>query len=320
VGYGRLCALRRRLQRLQPCRRLRGDPADAFEKGGEDKVNASSACTANDLRRREDVGGVAAEADGAAAASTTGVRGCLVDKRRRSTADRASGPTSRSGEKASPKDALQATVVAAALPAGGKRALTRAASAAAAAAVAVPALSGAVAPEATGPMVATRRSMRRLRAAELAAAGLEVANPSPAITRKRAAAIEAGAASSLPRKLSRRLADRLISTADDSIGPSTTKWSSTELPSEAVPNSTTCTLMSELDVPVDTGRLGKDMHSFFGGRIDRDVVAVTITAALNKNPYPYGSRYPLPGTCKRVVCISSLVGTVIVWPISGLTY
>ena len=182
------------------------------------------------------------------------------------------------------------------------------------------AVSGAAAAEATAPVGSTRRSKRGLRAAELAAAGLEVADPAPAVTRKRAAATETGAASSLPRKLSRRLADRLISTADDSIGPSTTKWSSTELPFEAVPNSTTCTLMSELAVPVDTGRLGKDIHSFFGGRIDRDVVAVTITAALNKNPYPYGSRYPLPGTGKRVVCISSLVGTMIVWPISGLTY
>ena len=181
------------------------------------------------------------------------------------------------------------------------------------------AVSGAAAAEATAPVGSTRRSKRGLRAAELAAAGLEVADPAPAVTRKRAAATETGAASSLPRKRSRRLADRLISTADDSIGPSTTKPSSKERAFEAVPNSTTCTLMSELSVPVATGRLVKDMHSFFGRRIDRDVVTVTITAVLDENPYPYGSRYPLPGTGKKTVCMSSLVGTVVVWPISSLT-
>jgi len=78
--------------------------------------------------------------------------------------------------------------------------------------------------------------------------------------------------------------------------------------------------MSELSVPVPNGWLVKDMHFFFGRRIDRDVVAVTITAVLDENPYPYGSRHPLPGTGKKAVRMISLVGTVGVWPIRGLTY
>jgi len=78
--------------------------------------------------------------------------------------------------------------------------------------------------------------------------------------------------------------------------------------------------MSELSVPVANGRLVKDMHFFFGRRIGRDVVAVTITAVLDENLNPYGSRYRLPGTGKKAVCMSSLVGTVVVWPISCLTY
>ena len=241
--------------------------AAALAKAGEANSNAANARKASNLTRRGDVGRAAAGADGAAAASTSGVRGSLVDRRRRSTAVRASGPSSRIGQRASPQGALKAFVVAAAPPAGGKRALTGAAAAAAAFAVPGPDVSGVAAAEATAPVVATRGSKRGLRAAELAAAGLEVAKPSPAATRKRTADTVTGAASSLPHKRSRRLADRLSSTADDSKGPSTIMLSSTESAFEAVPNSMTCTLLSELSVPVAYGRRVKDMHFFSAGEL-----------------------------------------------------
>jgi len=93
-----------------------------------------------------------------------------------------------------------------------------------------------------------------------------------------------------------------------------------ELAFHAIPNSKTCTLMSELSVPVATGRLVKDMHSMQSRRIDKDMVDIQITAVLDEHPYPYGSRYPLPGTGKKAVGLSTLVGSVIVWPINGLVY
>lgn len=290
----------------------------AVKKGGDAIANAANARKTSGIRRDGNVGDAAAGVDGAATTSATGVRASLVDQGKRSKAATATGPSSSSAQ-VSLQGPLEAIVVAAAPRAGGKRTLTFASAASTAAA---PRGAGGAAAATAGapPAVATRRSKRGQRAADLAAAGLEVSDPAPAQVRKRAAATETGAASSPPRKRSRRLADRLVSTADDSGGPSTHTRSSVELAFDSIPNSKTCTLMSELSVPVATGRLVKDMHSMQSRRIDKDMVAVKITAVLDEHPYPYGSRYPLPGTGKKAVGLSSLVGSVIVWPINGLVY
>ena len=194
------------------------------------------------------------------------------------------GPSSSSAQ-ASLQGTLEAVVVAAAPRERGKRTLTFA-SAASTAADPRGAGGAAAATDGAPPAVATRRLKRGQRAADLATAGLDVSDPAPAQVRKQAAAIETFAASSPPRKSSRRLADHLVSTADVSGGPSTHTRSSVELAFHAIPNSQTCTLRSELSVPVATGWLVKDMHSMESRRIDTDIVggsAITLLWLLSSD-------------------------------------
>jgi len=89
----------------------------------------------------------------------------------------------------------------------------------------------------------------------------------------------------------------------------------------AVPNRASCTLLSELGVPVATARLVKEKKKFSSRWIDSDMVAVELVAVLDASvAYPYSTRYPIPGTGKAAVDLDTQVGTVVVWSTEALSF
>jgi len=140
----------------------------AVKKRGDAIANSASARKTSGSGRDGKGGDAAAGLDRAATTAVTGVRASLVDQGRRSKAATTTGPSSSSAQ-ASLQGTLKAVVVAAAPRARGKRTLNFGLAASTAAAG-----GAAAATNGAPPAVATRRSKRGQRAADLATAGLEV--------------------------------------------------------------------------------------------------------------------------------------------------
>jgi len=87
-----------------------------------------------------------------------------------------------------------------------------------------------------------------------------------------------------------------------------------------VPNRATCTLLSELGVPVATGRLEKERRKVGNRWIDKDMVAVELCSVLEPSvSYPYHDRYPLASKRSTAMHLDDMVGTTVAWSLDSLT-
>jgi len=79
-------------------------------------------------------------------------------------------------------------------------------------------------------------------------------------------------------------------------------------------NRASCSLLSELGVPVATARLATEVTMLHNRAIDADMVAVTVTVVLDESfPYIFSRRYPLSVTGAATVSLQDLIGVDIAW-------
>ena len=161
--------------------------------------------------------------------------------------------------------------------------------------------------------------------------GQAAAEPAAALPGKRPAAGELMAGAVPPLKRSRRIVAReqqratatrrqqAPSAASDVVDPAlATVTPAVQL--GAVPNRATCTLLSELGVPVATGRLEKERRKVGNRWIDKDMVAVELCSVLEPSvSYPYHDRYPLASKRSTAMHLDDMVGTTVAWSLDSLT-
>jgi len=192
---------------------------------------------------------------------------------------------------------------------------------------------------ATRPSPPSGNSARRGRSAfGLAADALRLSTSAAAApkTTKRAAAAKPTSSPARPPKRSRRLeareqleaAERRIAAARETAAASATATdapavavAASQAPLSAVANRAVCTLLSELGVPVATGRLLKERRKVSNRWIDPDMAAVELCSILEPSvAYPYNDRYPLAPKRSAVVHLDGHVGTTIVWSVESVSF
>ena len=81
-----------------------------------------------------------------------------------------------------------------------------------------------------------------------------------------------------------------------------------------MPNRAACTLLSELGVPVATGRLANERRKVGNKWIDKDIVAVELSSVLEPSvSYPYHDRYPRANKRSTAMNLDKIVGTTLAW-------
>ncbi|OSX77035.1 hypothetical protein BU14_0165s0028 [Porphyra umbilicalis] len=169
-----------------------------------------------------------------------------------------------------------------------------------------------------------------LRRSTRAGKGTAVPKPVAVLQKKRPAAQEPAATAAPALKRSRRLVDRekRSSAAQKqsaaTLSPTEEPSSTTAAPAmrlNDVANRTECTLLSELGVPVATGRLMKERLKVNSRWIDADMTAVELCSVLEPSVcYPYNDRYPLVDRRRAAaVHLDSIVGSTVAWSLNCLT-
>jgi len=169
-----------------------------------------------------------------------------------------------------------------------------------------------------------------LRRSTRAGKGTAVLKPAHVLQKKRPAAQEPTATAAPALKRSRRLVDReqRSSAAQKqsaaTLSPTEEPSSTTAAPAmrlDDVANRAECTLLSELGVPVATGRLMKERLKVNSRWIDADMTAVELCSILEPSVcYPYSDRYPLVDRRRAAaVHLDSIVGSTVAWSLNCLT-
>jgi len=170
-----------------------------------------------------------------------------------------------------------------------------------------------------------------LRRSTRSGKGQAAAEHAAALPEKRPAAGELMAGAAPPLKRSRRIVAReqqratatrrqqAPSAVSDEVDPAlATATPAVQL--GAVPNRATCTLLSELGVPLGTGRLEKERRKVGNRWIDKDMVAVELCSVLEPSvSYPYHDRYPLASKRSTAMHLDDMVGTTVAWSLDSLT-
>jgi len=94
-----------------------------------------------------------------------------------------------------------------------------------------------------------------------------------------------------------------------------------QTPTSAVANRAACTLLSELGVPVATGRLLEERRKVSNRWIDPEMAAIELCSILEPSvAYPYNDRYPLAPKRSAVALLDDLVGATIAWSLESVCF